>query len=1452
MRRLFSNHSRSAWLLAGCLAALLLVGAAASLQANPASVAVAGSLQDELGCSADWTPDCTETRLTLDEEDDVWQGIFNVPAGDWDYKAPLNGSWDENYGLGGVFNGDNIPLSLTEATDVKFFYDHKTNWVTDNVNSTIATAAGSFQDVLGCSGPWQPWCLRSWMQDADGDGIYTFETEKLPAGEYAWKVALNESWDVNFGQGGALGGADIPFNVANDCEPTRFSFNTADNTPMVETFDNSIVQPDQVIVPGNFQEELGCPGDWQPDCAVTGLAFDEDDQLWQGVFSLPAGDWNYKVAINGSWDENYGINASFDGPDIPLSVPEGGDVKFYYSHETNWVADNVTATIATLAGSFQQELGCPEDWQPWCLRSWLQDPDGDGIYTFTTTGIPAGSYETKVAINEDWAENYGLDGALNGANIPFTVPTPCTEMFFAYDATSNILTISSDGPAGPQGNLNNAEAYWVDAETLAWNSAAAQAAAEIRLYYSDMADITLGVDGINGGQWIALSADADGLSQASRDKFPHLAGQNAFNVADGDLAMAQTILRGQIAAVALDAQGEVIDATSVQIPGALDDLFTYGGDLGATFAEDATTVRVWAPTAQSVNFHLFADADPATTASLIQPMTYNAETGVWMITGDPAWKNQYYLFEVQVYAPETGAIETNIVTDPYSLSLSANSQRSQLIDLSDPAWMPSGWMNVQKPALPYFEDIVLYELHVRDFSWQDDTVSDAVRGTFKAFTEANSNGMNHLKALGAAGLTHVHLLPSFDIATVEERRELQVGPEGDLSSFGPDSEEQQARIAAIQDQDGFNWGYDPWHYTVPEGSYATNPDGATRIVEFREMVQSLNQNGLRVVMDVVYNHTNAGGQNPKSVLDRIVPGYYHRLNATGDIEQSTCCPNTASEHAMMEKLMVDSLVVWAKYYKVDGFRFDLMGHHMKSNMLKVREALDALTLAEDGIDGSKIYVYGEGWNFGEVANGARGENGIQANMAGTGIGTFNDRLRDGARGGGPFSGLQEQGFLTGLFVNPNATDQGTPDDQLASLLGETDWVRAGMAGNLRDYVFVNASGEAEPASAVDYNGQQAGYVLDPQETINYVAAHDNETLFDAIQFKVPVDTSSADRARIQNLGVDVTLYSQGVPFIHAGMDMLRSKSLDRDSFNSGDWFNKLDFTYQSNNWGVGLPVASKNLDNWPLMQPLLADPGLAVTPTDIQANVLHTREALRVRKSTQLFRLQTGEAVQNSLRFLNTGPNQVPGVIAMLLSDTAGAIDPAVDHVMVVFNARPDAVSFTADEVAGVDFVLHPVLQQSADPIVRTASYDAASGTFNVPAFTTGVFWAQAEGGGGGTDCVPDSNTLCLNADGRFAVSVDWETDLGTSGKGNAVDIGLRDSGVFTFFNDDNAEMLVKVLDGCSTVQNSFWVFVTAATNVAFNVEILDTQTGAMWTYENPQGRAAPPIQDTSAFQTCP
>lgn len=1084
--------------------------------------------------------------------------------------------------------------------------------------------------------------------------------------------------------------------------------------------------PTLVVIPGTIQSVLGCPGDWQPECENTALTYDEADDLWQATFTLPAGSYEYKVALNGGWDLNYGANAEAGGANIVLELEEETAVKFVYVHSTHWVADSVNHVIANVPGSFQDEVGCPGDWQPDCLRTLLQDVDGDGIYTFSTSALPEGLYEAKVAINESWGVNYGVGGALDGGNIQFSVMEDNQLVEVTYNTADNMINIAVGGAAAPAaGNLLLSQAHWVTADTLLWNIARIPGAI-YQLHYSPTAELSLTDEGVIGGESITLTYDRNGLTGEIADRFPHLADDfYALKVDEADLEKLPEILRGQIALSATTQQGVLLDATSIQTPGVLDDLYTYDGALGITIDGNTPTLAVWAPTAQNVRFHLFADA--TTETSEIHDMQYDADNGVWSITGEPEWFYQYYLFEVTVYAPSTRAIETNLVTDPYSISLAPNGTRSQIVDLDDAALMPEGWLETEKPEFDAPEDIVLYELHVRDFSIEDQTVSAENRGTFRAFTEANSNGMTHLQALSEAGLTHIHLLPAFDFATTNEIASERQEPDARLLAlFPPDSESQQASVERLRNQDGFNWGYDPLHYNAPEGSYATNPDGVTRIIEFREMVQSLNQAGLRVVMDVVYNHTNASGQSDRAILDRIVPGYYHRLSATGQVETSTCCANTATEHNMMRKLMVDSVVLWATAYRVDGFRFDLMAHHLASDMVEVRETLDNLTLEANGVVGSDIYVYGEGWDFGEVAQNARGINATQFNLPNenVGIGTFNDRLRDSVRGGSPFGGWQEQGFVNGLYYDPNEVETRTPEEQLDLLLLFADRIRVGLAGNLRDYTFEGADGNPITGAAVDYNNSPTGYNLDPQEHIVYVSAHDNETLFDIIQMKSPLVTSAEDRVRIQNLANSIVMFSQGIPFFHAGDDILRSKSLDRNSYDSGDWYNSIDWTYQSNNWGIGLSPSWNNRENWGIHRPLLANPDLAISTENMLANNANFRELLAIRQSSPLFRLRTGADVMERLTFSNTGAEQIPGVIVMNISDTVGGgnLDPANDLLVVIFNATTEEITFTNEDLSGLGLQLHDLQANSVDEVVRGASFDAETGTFTVPARTTAVF----------------------------------------------------------------------------------------------------------------------------------
>ncbi|MBG6058473.1 pullulanase-type alpha-1,6-glucosidase [Cryobacterium sp. MP_M5] len=1079
---------------------------------------------------------------------------------------------------------------------------------------------------------------------------------------------------------------------------------------------------DLVTVAGSLDSEIGCAGDWQPGCEAAKLT-KRADGVYAGTFDLPAGAYDYKVAINGSWDINYGAGGVPNGANVAFTAP-GGPVTFYFDPRSNFFQNTAQGPIVVAAGSFQEEAGCPGDWKPDCLATWLQDVDGDGILTWSTSTLPTGSYEGKVAHNLSWDENYGANGVPGGANIGFSV-TEGKQTTFSYDLASHVLTIEATDP--PLAGTGQQRAHWLGEKTLAWPRDLLPVNIDpadlgYALHSSPNATLSL-VDGaVTGGDTVKLAYDKAGLTDAQKKAFPALANSVVLRPVGTDRAAIERLLTTQLQ---VSQAGDVLTAlTGVQLPGVLDDLYADAAaarPLGVSWSKKRPTVSVWAPTAQKVDLLAWTAGDAAEP----ERVALKRQTdGTWTATGQKSWADASFAFEVTVFAPTTGKIEVNQVTDPYSVALTTNSTRSVFVDLANGDFRPKKWERAESPEIENPVDRSIYELHVRDFSISDQSVPAALRGTYGAFG-VDSAGTKHLKELADAGLNTVHLLPTFDIATIEEDRSKQAVPACDLASFGPASPEQQACVQAVADTDGFNWGYDPLHFQAPEGSYAVNARGGARVAEFRSMVGALHDDGLQVVLDEVYNHTAASGQTAKSVLDKVVPGYYHRLNPLGAVETSTCCQNVATEHRLAERLMVDSVVLWAREYRVDGFRFDLMGHHSKENLLNVRKALNTLTEKKDGVDGKAIYLYGEGWDFGEVAKNALFEQAKQGQLGGTGIGTFNDRLRDAVHGGSPVDGgtVQQQGFGTGLGTDPNgAAINGTPEQALAKLAQTTDLVRLGLAANLRDFSFVTGDGTVKRGDQLDYNGSPAGYADQPAEVINYVDAHDNETLFDLLALKMPADSAMTDRVRMNTLSLATATLSQAPSLWHAGTDLLRSKSLDRDSYNSGDWFNRIDWTGQTNNFGVGLPSAASNTDKWDIQRPLLKDPALAPTPADIASASSQAQDLLRLKQSTELFRLGDAKLIKQKLTFPAGGPTEIPGVIVMRLDDTVGAdVDRKLDGVLTVFNASPEPQTIVLKELAGKTYKLSRTQATGTDTVVKTTTWDKATGTVTVPARTVAV-----------------------------------------------------------------------------------------------------------------------------------
>ena len=509
------------------------------------------------------------------------------------------------------------------------------------------------------------------------------------------------------------------------------------------------------------------------------------------------------------------------------------------------------------------------------------------------------------------------------------------------------------------------------------------------------------------------------------------------------------------------------------------------------YAPEATKFALWAPTADEVSLKLYAEGqggEPVRTLSMKED-----DGGLWRATVEGDLNGQFYTFDVKVDGAWLG--DTPGV---WAKAVGVNGDRAAVIDLDDTD--PQGWDKDVRPELKSFADIIIYEMHHRDFSI--DSLSGIVHGgKFLALTEAGTRsargqktGIDHLKELG---VTHVHILPSFDYSSVDETR---------------------------LDVPQYNWGYDPKNYNVPEGSYATDPyDPEVRIREFKQMVMALHQAGIRVVMDVVYNHTAV---TEGSNFERTVPGYFYRQNPDGGWANASGCGNeTASEREMMRRYMVESVKYWVEEYHVDGFRFDLMGIHDLTTMRAIRKALDE-------IDPS-IYVYGEGWAAGSPqwpADSLAMMNNIDR-LAG--VAAFSDEFRDSLRG--PFGNDGLGAFLAGLE-------------------GHEAGIRFGLAGGVEHPQVNDGAAHKVPKF----------WALQPTQFISYVSCHDDMCLADRLKATMP-DASPAVRTALHKLAETAVLTSQGVPFIFAGDEVMRDKSGVHNSYNSPDSINAIRWELKAKN-----------------------------------------------------------------------------------------------------------------------------------------------------------------------------------------------------------------------------------------------------------------------------------------------
>ncbi|HVW15649.1 MAG TPA: type I pullulanase [Mucilaginibacter sp.] len=587
-----------------------------------------------------------------------------------------------------------------------------------------------------------------------------------------------------------------------------------------------------------------------------------------------------------------------------------------------------------------------------------------------------------------------------------------------------------------------------------------------------------------------------------------------------------------------------------------DDYPAYSGnDLGVNYSPARTVFKIWAPTASAIKLRLYVAGDGGKALDTIS--LAKASQGVWETTIDRDLKNTYYTFQANIdgrWLKER--------PDIYAKAVGVNGKRGMVVDLG--ATNPVGWSKDKRPAQKNFTDIIIYELHVRDLS---ESANSGIKhkGKFLGLTETGtrspqgeSTGLDHIKALG---VTHIHLLPSFDYNSIDETK--------------PDAK--------------YNWGYDPLNYNVPEGSYSTDPyDGDVRIREFKKMVQTLHASGLRVILDVVYNHTSDTSSN----FNQFVPGYFYRHTAKGAYSNGTGCGNeTASERPMMRKYMIESVCYWAKEYHLDGFRFDLMGVHDIETMNDISAALHK-------IDPS-IFIYGEGWSAGTcgIAENLRA---VKANAAKLDkIAVFNDDMRDGIKGG--WSDVKSKGFVSGAP-------------------GMAESVKFGIVGSIQhpqvDYSQVNYS--------------KSAWAAQPYQTINYVSCHDDNTLWDRLKISNPT-ASEADLIKMDELSNAIVLTSQGVAFLHAGAEMLRTKRGVANSFESSDSVNELDWSRKAR----------------------------------YKAVFNYYKGLIALRKHHPAFRMPSAPMIRANLKFLDAGS---PNIIAYQLNGKASG-DKWKD-IVVIFNGN--------------------------------------------------------------------------------------------------------------------------------------------------------------------------------------
>ncbi len=590
-----------------------------------------------------------------------------------------------------------------------------------------------------------------------------------------------------------------------------------------------------------------------------------------------------------------------------------------------------------------------------------------------------------------------------------------------------------------------------------------------------------------------------------------------------------------------------------------------GDDLGISWTPEKTVVKIWAPTAKMIEFRLYKDGK--TGESFHKTQLQAGGDGTWstILMGD--YEGRFYTFRIN------DGEWLDEVPDIYARCVGVNGLRGMICNPKKTN--PEGWDEDKGPHLANSTDAVIYETHVRDFSIAENSGIEN-KGRFLGFTEENtktkdgiSSGLEHLKELG---ITHVHLLPVNDFATVDEEKPLEK----------------------------YNWGYDPLHYNVPEGSYATNPyDGTVRIREFKKLVQVLHRAGIGVILDVVYNHTYFAKE---SVFNQTVPGYFYRQKTDGTFSNASGCGNElATERAMVRKYIADSLKYWAEEFHIDGFRFDLMGVYDLETMNTIREELNKIRPG--------VILYGEGWTADQSPLGDEFR-AIKTNLPQMpGIGGFNDDLRDALKGN--HGNKKSKGFVSGLEMREEA-------------------VKFGVVGAVE-----------HPQIVYDYvETSHKAWASEPGQCINYIACHDNYTLWDKLKQSCPKASDEEMRKMVKLAGA-IILTSQGVPFLHAGIEFCRTKGGNGNSYKSPDAVNQLDWNRKTEYLDVAV----------------------------------YYSKLIKLRKRHPALRISSAEGIRNNLKFFT---EYKPGVVAYSIEGKP--VGDKVEQLVLIFNGNREDVSMLLPE----------------------------------------------------------------------------------------------------------------------------------------------------------------------------